>query len=424
MAEIHRAALLDWDFNLEEDKHSIAEETPLRLVLFTGNYNHIADGVSLTLNRLVGYLERQGIPVLVVGPTVKNPPVKHAGTFIPVPSIPAPGRPEYRIALGLPRKVREQIRAFNATLFHIATPDILGNQALRLAKKWEIPVVASYHTHFSSYLKYYGFEELEGFLWKYLRRFYRQCEQVYVPSHSMAAVLQAHEIKKGLRLWERGVDMQLFNPARRSLEWRRMQGIPDDVPLITFVGRLVLEKGLDIYSYVIQTLEDYGIPHRSMIVGDGPAREMLEAQLPNTLFAGYLSGEDLARAYASSDIFLFPSDTETFGNVTLEAMASGLPVVAADATGSNELVIPGVTGFLAEPRNKREFFKHTLRLVQDAELRVRMGEAGLERASHYDWEVIMERLLRYYQEVLNPHLVDASEELSLQSIPVSLGTAA
>ncbi len=401
MAYIHINGL-----RLEEDL--LEKVTPLRLALFTGNYNHIADGVSLTLNRLVAFLEKKGVPVMVFGPTVKNPPVKHVGTFIPVPSIPAPGRPEYRISLGLPPSARKKLKAFNPTLFHIATPDLLGNQALRLARRWEIPVVASYHTHFSSYLKYYGFEELEGFLWKYLRRFYRQCRHVYVPSHSMAAVLQAHEIKRGLRLWERGVDMDLFTPSRRSYSWRRARGIEDDVPLITFVGRLVWEKGLDIFADVIETLEDLGVPHHSMIVGDGPAREELRIRLTRTHFTGYLQGEALARAYASSDIFLFPSDTETFGNVTLEAMASGLPVVAANATGSNALVIHGTTGFLAEPRNEKEFLEYTLQLATSPELRIRMGEAGLERATRYEWDVVMTKLISYYQEVLNPHIVRES----------------
>src|SRR5690606_2998265 len=128
---------------------------------FTGAYNHIADGVSLTLNRLVEYLERIGAEVLVFAPTVEDPAVDHAGTLFPIPSIPAPGREEYRVSLGLTRKARREFEAFQPTLVHIATPDYLGNRALRLARRQGIPVVASYHTHFSSYLKYYGFEELE-----------------------------------------------------------------------------------------------------------------------------------------------------------------------------------------------------------------------------------------------------------------------
>ncbi len=379
-----------------------AGPTPHRIALFTGAYNHIADGVSLTLNRLVSYLERNGAEVLVFAPSVENAPVKHAGRLFPIPSLAAPGRKEYRVSLGLTRAARKELAAFKPTLFHIATPDILGNQALRLAKKWGIPAVASYHTHFSSYLKYYGFEELEGFLWKYLRRFYRQCEHIYVPSQSMAAVLRAHEIKRGLRLWQRGVNTSLFNPERRSSAWRQTIGLEEDEVLITFVGRLVWEKGLDVYAKVIERLTENGIPHRSMIVGDGPARAELSERLPDTIFTGHMGGEALARAYASSDLFFFPSDTETFGNVTLEAMASGLPAVCADATGSNGLVQHGVTGMLAPPGDVDIFYEYVSQIATDPALRYIMGENAVLRAMEYEWDTILARIAGYYDEILNP----------------------
>lgn len=374
---------------------------PKRIALFTGAYNHIADGVSLTLNRLVAYLlEKEGAQVRVFAPTIDDPPVDHAGTLIPIPSVPAPGRPDYRIARSLTREARRELEAFQPTLFHIATPDILGRSALKLAKKWDVPVVASYHTHFSSYLKYYRLQLLEGILWTYLRWFYRQCEHIYVPSPSMADVLRAHDITKGLRLWQRGVDTTRFNPSKRSLRWRRRLGVGDDEVVITFVSRLVWEKGLDLFAGVIEGLQARGIPHRSMIVGDGPAREELEERLPETLFTGHLEGEALARAYASSDLFLFPSDTETFGNVTLEAMASGLPAVCADATGSNTLVEDGVTGFLAPSGDTRAFLEAVTRLVTDGQLRRQMGQKALARAQDYEWDTVMARIAGYYDEVL------------------------
>ncbi|MDX1532383.1 MAG: glycosyltransferase family 1 protein, partial [Rhodothermales bacterium] len=297
---------------------------PLRVALFTGNYNHIADGVSLTLNRLVAFLLRQGVEVLVFGPTVADPPVEHAGDLVPIPSLPAPGRPEYRISVRFPQAAQDRLKRFDPHLVHIATPDYLGYRALRWAQQRDLPVVTSYHTHFASYLKYYGISALEGVLWEYLRWFYRQCEQVYVPSHAMAAVLRSHEITHGIRLWERGVETDRFHPGHRDPAWRCALGVePDDV-LVAFVGRLVWEKGLAVYADVIEALRADGLPARSVVVGDGPARPDLEARLTGTVFTGHLSGADLARAYASSDVFLFPSDTETFGNVTLEAMSSGL----------------------------------------------------------------------------------------------------
>lgn len=374
-----------------------------RIALFTGNYNHTQDGVSLTLNRLVRHLQEEvGARVRVYGPTVDDPPMDHAGTFISVPSLPAPGRPDYRISTGLSRSARRDLERFDPNLFHIATPDILGFQALRQALDWSVPAVASYHTHFSSYLRYYGFEPLEGLLWRYLRWFYRKTEQVYVPSRSMADVLRAHGIIDGLRLWERGVDTDRFNPDHRSIRWRRRRGIEDDEVVISFVSRLVWEKGLDTFASIIRELEARDIAHRSMVVGEGPARDKLARDLPDTLFTGHLEGEELSRAYASSDVFLFPSDTETFGNVTLEAMASGVPTVCANATGSDVLVKNGETGALCPPDDVDAFVERLRDLIEQPGLRYRMGQAARAEACTYDWFRVMERITGYYEEILTP----------------------
>ncbi len=371
-----------------------------RIALFSGAYNHIRDGVSLTLNRVVAYLERQGVPVRVFAPTTATPAIEHAGTMIAVPSLPAPGRSDYRISLGISRAALAELDAFAPNLIHVATPDILGLRALRLARSRGLPLVATYHTHFASYLDYYGIGRLEGSVWRYLRWFYRQCDHVYVPSDSMTRVLQEHGISDNLRPWPRGVETSLFTPVRRSGEWRRSIGAEhDEEVVVTFVSRIVAEKGIDVLADVILGLEERGIPHRSVVVGDGPSREALAERLPRTHFTGTLLGEDLARAYASSDVFLFPSETETFGNVTLEAMSSGVPVVCADATGSASLVTDGVSGFLAPARRSDMFLEHVARLATDAALRRSMGIAARERALEYDWEAVLARLLAYYREL-------------------------
>src|SRR5262245_33791057 len=200
----------------------------LRVALFTGNYNYIKDGVSLTLNRLVDYLQRQGIAVLVVAPTGPQPAFEPVGELLSVPSFPIPSRPEYRLSLGLPAKVRRRLREFRPTLFHIAVPDFLGYRALRLAERWQVPVVASYHTRYDTYLKYYGLSALEGLGKKYLRHCSGKCRQLYPPSESMAAILREEGIAQNMQVWSRGVDTDLFNPGRRSLAWRRSLGIADD----------------------------------------------------------------------------------------------------------------------------------------------------------------------------------------------------
>ena len=376
---------------------------PKRIALFSGAYNHIADGVTLTLNRLVRYLESNGTRVRVFAPTTDNPALDHAGTLIKAPSVrmPLPGRAEYRVSTHFPAYIREEVRRFNPSIIHLATPDALGKGALKFAQKNDIPVVASYHTHFSSYLKYYKLQWLESWFWNYLRKFYAQCEQVYVPSASMIDVLRSHNIDGNVYPWERGVDMTLFNPERRSLAWRRNLGIGDEEVVVSFVSRLVWEKGLDIYADVIERLKAKGIPHRSLIVGHGPAREALEERLTDTIFLGHQNGEALATAYASSDIFFFPSETETFGNVTLEAMASGVPAVCADATGSKSLVRDGITGFLAPARDTDAFYNAVERLALNAPLRQDMSALSQKRAREFDWPVILDRINGYYNELLN-----------------------
>ncbi len=375
-----------------------------RIALFAGAYNHIADGVSLTLNRLVDHLEREGAEVRVFAPTVDDPAIEdHAGTLTSVPSLPVPGRSEYRLSLGLTPSVQEALDDFAPTLYHIATPDLLGHNALRRAQTTDTPVVASYHTHFSSYLKYYHLDLLETPVWSYLRSFYNQCRQIYVPTHAMAEVLRGHGINSDLRLWPRGVDTDRFAPTRRSDEWRRAHGIGDDEVVVAFVSRLVWEKGLHVYADVVERLERQGVPHHSLVVGDGPAREELEGRLPNTTFTGFLDGTELAQAYASSDIFLFPSDTETFGNVTLEAMASGLPTICADAAGSRDLVDDGTTGRLCPPGRVEAFTDAVRTLVVDDVLRDRMGTAARKRAQDFTWPAVLGRMSRYYDEVLAHH---------------------
>jgi glycosyltransferase involved in cell wall biosynthesis len=216
----------------------------------------------------------------------------------------------------------------------------------------------------------------------------------------MVETLHADGISTQIRLWSRGVDTENFHPARRSIAWRSKHGIADDELVICFVSRLVREKELDTVVDVLKGLQRLNVAHRSVIVGDGPDRNFLESRLPDSVFTGFLVGGELAEAYASSDIFLFPSDTETFGNVTLEAMASGLVTVCADACGSRSLVVPGATGFLAKPRHSREFVEHIQRLASDVVLRDRMRAAARRRSLEFSWDSAMANLLGYYRALL------------------------
>lgn len=371
-----------------------------RIALFTGNYNHIRDGVSNTLNRLVAHLEKRGYSVLVFGPWAPEPAMAHEGTFVPVYSIPAPGRSEYRITMGFPSTEKQRLRDFNPDLIHIATPDFLGYRVLRYAVKNNIPVVSSYHTHFSSYLKYYGLGVLERPLWKYLHWFYRNCRHLYVPSPSTIQELRREGVACELKLWSRGVDTTLFNPGQRDDAWRRSLGFADDDLVIVFVSRLVWEKNLEMVEKVFKSIRKSKPEVRTMLVGDGPAKDVLEERLPDTVFTGYLGGRDLARAYASGDIFFFPSDTESFGNVTLEAMSSGLPAVVARAVGNISLVEHGVNGYLTDATDEDAFISSLLEIINSNELRNKMASMSRKRAQSYEWERIMDQLVSYYEEVI------------------------
>lgn len=374
---------------------------PLRIALVTSSYDYIKDGVALTLNRLVRYLEAQGVEVLVFTPTAARPAFTPAGSVVHVPSIALPGRPEYRLALGMPRKVQRRLKQFAPDIIHIATPDLLGYRALMLARKWRIPVVASYHTRYESYLKHYWYwAPLTGLVTRYLRHFYGACREIYVPSSSMAETLRADGLRDNFRMWPRGIDSQRFDPGKRSEAWRVRHGIGASDLVIAHVSRLVREKRTDILAQTLRQLRAMGVAHKALIVGDGPERAALEAMLPDAIFSGTLDGEELASAYASSDVFFFPSETESFGNVTLEAMASGLPCVCADATGSRSLVAPGVTGLLAVPGRVAQFADQLAMLARDEVLRRQMGAAARQRSLGFHWDNTMARLLGYYRALL------------------------
>lgn len=383
-------------------RSAVPREKPLRrIALFTGCYTHIVDGVSRTLNRLVAHLEGVGYRVLVFGPGSDVPLIQPAGTFVPVPAVPIPGRVEYRMTVGLTAAQRAQLAAFDPDVYHVATPDPLGYQALQLARARGRPVVATYHTHFPSYLPYYRLGALEGMALRYLRHFYWNCQHVYVPTPAMLDVLHAMGFRPDtLRIWGRGVDTGHFTPARRSLAWRQRHGVMPGELLVTFVGRLVAEKGLVLFAAVVNNLRARGYSFRSMVVGEGPLGPQLRETLPDTIFTGHLSGDELAQAYASSDVFLYPSASEAFGNVIVEAMAAGLPVVCAADAGSSSHVAHHTTGLLAPPGDQAAFERLVARLLTDDALRTRLGQAARRRAFDYDWDRVLVQMEAYYNEVI------------------------
>jgi phosphatidylinositol alpha 1,6-mannosyltransferase len=377
--------------------------TDLRVAIFSGNYNYVRDGANQALNRLAGYLLRKGAAVRVYSPTVKEPAFPAKGDLIHIPSFPIPGRAEYKFAFAIPPRVRRDLKRYRPNIFHVASPELLGHRAVSLARKWDLPVVASVHTRFETYPRYYGMAFLEPVVLAILRRFYRRCDAIFAPSDSMAQLLRDQRMNYDVGIWTRGTDREIFNPGRRDMAWRRSLGIADDVPAIGFVGRLVMEKGLDVFSETIDRLTRRQVRHKVLVIGEGPARDWFEKRLPEAVFAGFQAGPDLGRAVASMDMLFNPSVTETFGNVTLEAMACALPVVAASATGSQSLVTDGVTGRLIRPGACDQFCDALALYCRDEAARKAAGRAGAEASRRYGWDEVNQELVDSYLRIIRQH---------------------
>ncbi len=362
--------------------------TDLRVALFSGNYNYVRDGANQALNRLTEYLLRQGAQVRVYSPKVDNPAFPPAGDLVGVPNVPIPGRGEYRVPLGFNADVKADLAKFAPNIVHVSSPDPTGHAAVRWARERGMPILSSVHTRFETYPRYYKMAFLEPLAVAILRRFYNRADALVAPSQSMAEVLREQGMGDDITIWARGVDRDIFHSGQRDLEWRRSHGIGDDEVAVGFLGRLVLEKGLDVFAETVEELRGRGVAHRVLVVGEGPAKPFFAQACPNAVFVGFQGGQDLGRAVASMDMLLNPSVTETFGNVTLEAMACGIPVVAARATGSTSLVQDNATGRLVPPGDAAGFADAVEAYVRDAGLREAHGRAGEARSRDYAWDAI------------------------------------
>lgn len=371
--------------------------TQLRIALVSGNYNMVRDGPTQALNRLVGYLLRQGAAVRIFAPTIPNPQVEATGELIKVPSFALPGRPEYRFPWGLYGEAWRKFAEFNANMIHVASPDFAARQAAKWGRDHNLPVLASVHTRFETYPRYYGFKFAEPMVENWLRKFYRRADGLVAPTETARDVLIEQRMHDDIGIWSRGVDRTIFDPSLRDPAWRREQGLADDDVVVAFLGRVVMEKGLDAFADAIAELNRRGVKHRVMVIGDGPARGWFANHLPeDAIYLGYQAGRSLGRFLASADMLLNPSVTEAFGNVTLEAMASGIPVVAARATGADFLVNDGVTGVLCTPGQTNEYADALQAYIEQPELRARHGAAGERRSLDFDWDRINQAMVDTY----------------------------
>jgi glycosyltransferase involved in cell wall biosynthesis len=279
----------------------------------------------------------------------------------------------------------------------VVNPSLLGLWALGYAERRGIPVVSSFHTDFISYLRYYGLGLLEEMGWRYLAWFYNRCDVTYAPSAITAATLAGRGIRR-VELWQRGIDRAVFSPRHRDPRLRQRLS-PEGHPIVLFVGRLVREKDLADLAGACDLLAGRGVPFRLALVGAGPMEDELRARLPAAHFAGYQQGEALSRWYASADVFVFPSTTETFGNVLLEACASGLPVVAAARGGVQDLVRRSANGLLVEPHDVAGLADAVERIIRNPGYAAQLRRGALATAAQYDWAVVNGALLESYARV-------------------------
>lgn len=362
----------------------------MRLLLITDTYPPEINGVARTLSTLARGLTARGHVVEVVTTRAaesadpEDTPARHL-----VPSLPLPGYPGLRIGLATRGRLLRLLGRFRPDVLYVATETPLGLAAIRAARSTGVPVISGFHTNFQTYLGDYAPAGLAALARPLLRALHNRTARTLTPSADTAAMLTEWGVQN-VGVLGRGVDTTLFDPARRCQQLRRSWGADDSTPVALYVGRVAAEKNLDLLVRAFRAFRTVHPAARCVVVGDGPRRQALEAAQSEVIFAGARTGEELARHYASADVFLFPSVTETFGNVVLEALAAGLPPVAYDYAGPRQLVRHGSNGWLAPLGDEAAFLDCTRAAAlgwRDADRRTTSRVAALD----HGWPQVIEQ---------------------------------
>jgi phosphatidylinositol alpha 1,6-mannosyltransferase len=376
----------------------------MRVALVTESFLPDVNGVAHSVVRAAEHLMRRGHQPMVIAPQ-PPPAVRDARVDVPYPvvriaSLPMPGYPQIRLGLPTPT-MTGALKAHGADVVHLASPFVLGAWGMAAARSLKLPTVAVYQTDVAAYARAYKVSMTEGAAWRWIRTVHNAASRTLVPSSESRAALAGHGIER-IHLWRRGVDDVQFHPGRRSVGMRRVLA-PDGEVVVGFVGRLAVEKQIDLLSDVSRMP---GV--RLVIVGDGPAGPALRKALPNAKFLGVRRGLQLARIYASFDIFAHTGPYETFGQAVQEAMASGLPVVAPRAGGPVDLVQHGRTGFLVPPFASTGFTAAVADLVSAPEKRAMFGVAGRAAIEGRSWSAVGDELIGHYEAVCEQSVLAAA----------------
>lgn len=379
-----------------------AAAAPLRIAIVTETFPPEINGVAHTLHQMVQSMLGRGHRVHLVRPRQHK---ADQGSLEPreglveqlTPGLPLPGYKGLHLGLPAGRDIRAAWRRERPDVLYLATEGPLGHSALSAARALGIPVISGFHTNFHSYSRYYGIGFLEPLIGAYLRRFHRRTHCTLVPTTALRDDL--HERGFGTcRVLARGVDTTLFSPTRRDPELRREWGLDEDDIAVIYVGRLAAEKNLQLAVDAFRAMQRHQPRARFVLVGDGPEAQRLRREHPDLILVGVRTGEPLARHYASGDVFLFPSTSDTFGNVVLEAMASGLVVVSYDYAAARENLRHGESGILAPFDEPEHFVQAAEGLMQAPETIPPMGRRARTAAESVDWKCEHDRLEALFQE--------------------------
>ncbi|CAN5416590.1 glycosyltransferase family 1 protein [soil metagenome] len=361
----------------------------MRIAYVTETWPPELNGVALTAARTVQRLRSRGHVVQVVRPRqAGDVGVPSGGDELLLPGVRLPMYRDLQVGLPFARPLKQAWQSFEPQLVHIATEGPLAWAALRAGRSRRATVTSDYRTRFDLYGRYYGFSVLTPVIRRYLRAFHNRCDLTCVPAPDLIAELLAQGFEN-LEVHGRGIDVERFAPAWRDETLRRSWG--ERGPFVLSVGRLAREKNLELLAQSFEAIRARQPGARLIVVGDGPMRGELERRLPDALFCGHRSGADLAQIYASADLFLFPSLTDTFGNVVLEALASGLPTVAFDRAAANMHMSDGVDGRVIATDDPAGFIIAAVSLAADATLRAHLSVNARGTALALGWDSVLDR---------------------------------